>query len=50
MHLSNAHIDIEATKLIVKHQDIFRDYEVVKCGMDDVFLAVTGKVLGGENE
>lgn len=41
---------IEATKLIVKHQDIFRDYEVVKGGMDDVFLAVTGKVLGGENE
>lgn len=40
---------IEATKLIVKHQDIFRDYEVVKGGMDDVFLAVTGKVLGGEN-
>lgn len=32
---------IEATKLIVKHQDIFRDYEVVKGGMDDVFLAVT---------
>ena len=33
-----------------QHQDIFRDYEVVKGGMDDVFLAVTGKVLGGENE
>ena len=49
-HLSNAHIGIEATKLIVKHQDIFRDYEVVKGGMDDVFLAVTGKTLGGENE
>lgn len=41
---------IEATKLIVKHQEIFRDYEVVKGGMNDVFLAVTGKVLGGENE
>ena len=40
---------IEATKLIVAHQEIFRDYEVVKGGMDDVFLAVTGKVLGGEN-
>ena len=40
---------IEATKLIVTHQEIFRDYEVVKGGMDDVFLAVTGKVLGGEN-
>ena len=29
-------------------QEIFRDYEVVKGGMDDVFLAVTGKKLGGE--
>ena len=38
----------EATKLIVEHQDLFRDYEVVKGGMDDVFLAVTGKKLGGE--
>lgn len=40
---------LEATKLIVEHQDIFRDYEVVKGGMDDVFLAVTGKTLGGED-
>ena len=39
---------LEATKMIVKHQEIFRDYEVVKGGMDDVFLAVTGKKLGGE--
>lgn len=38
----------EATELIVEHQDLFRDYEVVKGGMDDVFLAVTGKRLGGE--
>ena len=38
----------EATKLIVEHQDLFMDYEVVKGGMDDVFLAVTGKKLGGE--
>ena len=38
---------LEATKMIVKHQEIFRDYEVVKGGMDDVFLAVTGKILGG---
>lgn len=30
------------------HQELFRDYEVVKGGMDDVFLAVTGKALGGE--
>ena len=39
----------EATKLIVEHQDLFTDYEVVKGGMDDVFLAVTGKRLGGEH-
>ena len=39
----------EATKLIVEHQDLFTDYEVVKGGMDDVFLAVTGKTLGGEH-
>lgn len=38
---------LEATKMIVKHQEIFRDYEVVKGGMDDVFLTVTGKILGG---
>lgn len=39
----------EATELIVAHQEVFRDYEVVKGGMDDVFLAVTGKTLGGGN-
>lgn len=39
----------EATELIVAHQEVFRDYEVVKGGMDDVFLAVTGKTLGGVN-
>lgn len=39
-----------ATKLIVSHQGLFRDYEVVKGGMDDVFLAVTGKSLGEENQ
>ena len=38
----------EATELIVENQELFRDYEVVKGGMDDVFLAVTGKRLGGE--
>lgn len=38
---------LEATRLIVEHQEIFRDYEVTKGGMDDVFLAVTGKMLGG---
>ena len=38
-----------ATELIVAHPDIFTDYEITKGKMDDVFLAVTGKVLtGGE--
>lgn len=43
---------LEATELIVKHTAVFRDYEIVKGGMDDVFLAVTGKkreVNDGEN-
>lgn len=40
----------EATKLIIAHEELFRDYEVVKGGMDDVFLAVTGKTLGGGQE
>lgn len=34
-----------ATDLIVKHPDLFVDYEVAKGKMDDVFLAVTGKKL-----
>lgn len=37
-----------ATDLIVKHPHLFRDYEVVKGRMDDVFMAVTGKRLGGD--
>lgn len=36
-----------ATELILKHPDLFTDYEVVKGKMDDVFLAVTGKRGGG---
>lgn len=31
-----------ATELIVKHPLIFKDYEITKGKMDDVFLAVTG--------
>ena len=31
-----------ATGLICAHPEIFRDYEIIKGGMDDVFLAVTG--------
>lgn len=36
-----------ATELILKHPEIFRDYEITKGKMDDVFLAVTGKKLSG---
>ena len=36
-----------ATELIMKYPEIFRDYEVTKGKMDDVFLAVTGKALTG---
>ncbi len=32
-----------ATKLILEHPELFRDYEITKGKMDDVFLAVTGK-------
>ena len=39
-----------ATELIIKHPEIFRDYEITKGKMDDIFLAATGKRLtGGEN-
>lgn len=34
-----------ATSLILAHPEIFRDYEITKGKMDDVFLAVTGKIL-----
>ncbi len=36
-----------ATELIVKYPHVFRDYEITKGKMDDVFLAVTGKKLTG---
>ena len=39
----------KATELIVKHPEIFVDYELTKGKMDDVFLAVTGKSLTGGN-
>lgn len=38
-----------ATGLIVKFPELFTDYEITKGKMDDVFLAVTGKKLQGEN-
>lgn len=37
-----------ATELILRHPRLFTDYEIVKGKMDDVFLAVTGKKAGGE--
>ena len=33
----------EATSLIVARPELFRDYEIIKGKMDDVFIAVTGK-------
>ena len=39
-----------ATDLIVAHPAIFRDYEITRGKMDDVFLAVTGKNLTAEVE
>ena len=38
-----------ARALIVAHPQLFNDFEIVKGKMDDVFLAVTGKKLVGEN-
>ena len=37
----------KVTELIISHPQLFRDYEVIKGKMDDVFLAVTGKSLPG---
>lgn len=37
----------EATGLIINHPELFKDYEITKGKMDDVFLAVTGKRLEG---
>lgn len=39
-----------ATELIVKCPELFKDYEITKGKMDDVFLAVTGKKLVGGME
>lgn len=38
----------EATKLIINNPTLFKDYEVIKGKMDDVFLNATGIKLGGE--
>lgn len=39
-----------ATELILKYPEVFRDYEITKGKMDDVFLCVTGKKLEGSEE
>ena len=39
-----------ATELIIKYPEIFKDYEITKGKMDDVFLSVTGKKLIGGAE
>ncbi len=39
-----------ATALILRAPDLFRDYEITKGKMDDVFLAATGKLLGGDEK
>ena len=39
----------EATELILKYPSVFRDYEIIKGKMDDVFLNVTGSSREGEN-
>ncbi len=40
----------QATDLILQHPALFRDYEITKGKMDDVFLAATGKKLEGEEK
>jgi len=39
----------EATSLIIKHPELFSDYEITKGKMDDVFLSVTGKDLQSDD-
>ena len=35
----------QATELIIKYPQLFKDYEITKGKIDDVFLAITGKKL-----
>ncbi|MBQ5816489.1 MAG: ABC transporter ATP-binding protein [Oscillospiraceae bacterium] len=39
-----------ATALILKNPELFSDYEILKGRMDDVFLSVTGRRLGGDEK
>lgn len=40
----------EATELILKYPSLFKDYEITKGKMDDVFLSVTGNIPEGDIE
>ena len=40
----------EVTRLILQNPEIFKDFELTKGKMDDVFLAATGKKLEGGEE
>lgn len=40
----------QVTDMIVSRPELFRDYEITKGKMDDVFLAITGKRLGDDLE
>ena len=40
----------EATELILKHPEIFEDFEITKGKMDDVFLSATGKSIQEEDK
>lgn len=39
---------VEAKEFVKTHDKILNDFEIIKGDMDDVFLNVTGKTLGGE--
>ncbi len=39
---------VEAKEFVLAHGNILNDFEIIKGDMDDVFLNVTGKKLGGE--
>lgn len=40
----------EAATMIADNKELFRDFEITKGKMDDVFLSVTGKMLGGDEK
>ena len=37
-----------ATALVLKHPELFTDYEITKGKMDDIYFTVTGKKIGGD--